>query len=277
MLEKSQTLVLYDNACRALAEAKSVDEVLNIRDKAEAARAYAKQAKNRLMELDAWELRVRAERRLGEVLKEMRRTKLLKGKPGTLPKIEITENLVQQHAAGKTYKQIGAELGVKQQTVFEAFKRFRKTGYFRPATLAELNVTPAEAKGADRLARMPIGTFDRGIGRWRELATDRGRLRAPLADVKATENILRDTRAKRPLDQSDPFDLFVLIGGVRIGDQRLGFLRGLYQKRLASDLSIVKQICKFLGNADTSALIRDLISPAKLKEFYEAFDGSKLQ
>lgn len=67
-------LVLYDSACRALAEAKAVDEVQDIRAKADAMRAYSKQAKNRQMELDAAEIRIRAERRLGELMKDQAAT-----------------------------------------------------------------------------------------------------------------------------------------------------------------------------------------------------------
>lgn len=62
------TLARYDAACRAVAEATTVDEVREITAQAEAVRAYAKQAKNREMEVQAAEIRIRAERRLGELM-----------------------------------------------------------------------------------------------------------------------------------------------------------------------------------------------------------------
>jgi N6-adenosine-specific RNA methylase IME4 len=67
-------LARYDRACHALAEARSVDEVKDVRDVAMAMRLYAKQAKNRQMEADAYELRVRAERKLGEMIATQKET-----------------------------------------------------------------------------------------------------------------------------------------------------------------------------------------------------------
>lgn len=61
-------LLKYDAACRAVSEAKTLDEVKDVRDKAEAVRHYARQAKNRELEIDCAEIRIRAERKLGEIL-----------------------------------------------------------------------------------------------------------------------------------------------------------------------------------------------------------------
>jgi len=77
-------LVIYSAACRALAKARTTDEVRKIRSEAAALRAYAKQAKNRQLEVDAAEIRIRAERRVGELIDAQRQNNGLS--PGGRPK-----------------------------------------------------------------------------------------------------------------------------------------------------------------------------------------------
>ena len=62
------SLLKYDAACRAVAEAKTLDEVRDWEDKAAAVREYSLRAHNRSLELDAIEICERARRRRGELL-----------------------------------------------------------------------------------------------------------------------------------------------------------------------------------------------------------------
>ena len=88
-------LIHLNQARQALALAKSIDEVKNIGDKAEALRAYAKQAGMSLeMQNECAEIKLRAERRAGELLVEMEKNPgtVLGGNivkpPSELPKLE---------------------------------------------------------------------------------------------------------------------------------------------------------------------------------------------
>lgn len=66
----------YQSMCRAIAECYAVDEVKDLRDKARALEIYTRQAKNREAEDRAREIRLRAERRAGELM-----LKAIKAKP----------------------------------------------------------------------------------------------------------------------------------------------------------------------------------------------------
>lgn len=67
------SLALYDSMVHAIAECHRVDEVKDIRDKAAALEAYARQAKNVEAERKACEIRLRAERKAGDLLASMQK------------------------------------------------------------------------------------------------------------------------------------------------------------------------------------------------------------
>jgi N6-adenosine-specific RNA methylase IME4 len=94
-LRASTTALLrYDTACRAVAEAKSFDEVRDWEDKAAAVREYTRRAKNRALELDALEIRERARRRRGELLIALKQEgKLRRGKISAADDILTLEQL----------------------------------------------------------------------------------------------------------------------------------------------------------------------------------------
>ena len=85
-------LVKYEAAKVALAEAKRVDEVCLIRNQSAAIAAAARMAKDKQLEIDASEIRIRAERRLGEMIQAQKDGEGLAtgGEHGGRPKIDGT-------------------------------------------------------------------------------------------------------------------------------------------------------------------------------------------
>jgi N6-adenosine-specific RNA methylase IME4 len=74
MSESLPALLHYDTACRSLAEAVRIDEVKEIIDLALAMRVYARQAKDHDNEANAIVLRLRATRRLAELIEAQKQT-----------------------------------------------------------------------------------------------------------------------------------------------------------------------------------------------------------
>lgn len=93
LIDESAPLARYENAKRALAEARTVDDVKQIRDKSEAMRLYAQQAKDTELETYAAEIKLRAQRRLGELSRELEKAEAHGGKVclpiGGKPKSEV--------------------------------------------------------------------------------------------------------------------------------------------------------------------------------------------
>ena len=67
-------LIRYDAARKALSEAKDLDDVKDISDKVEALKIYARQKND--VEMECWlsEIKLRADKRIGEISRELEKT-----------------------------------------------------------------------------------------------------------------------------------------------------------------------------------------------------------
>lgn len=144
-------LIRYEAACRALYEAKSVDEVKDMRDKAAALKAYARQAKNRQLEIDAAEIRMRAERRIGELMEYQRET-------------------------------VGLNQGVR-------WVGDKPAEDSRP-TLAQAGIDKNLADRARKMAAVPEEKFEAALGEWREkVQEETARVTSSLLDMGSKAHV----------------------------------------------------------------------------------------
>ena len=155
-------LAKYDAACRAIADALAVDEILQIRDELEMRAAAERIAGNRQLEMQAVELRMRATRRLGEIIVKQDETVGLNR--GTLRR------------------------GTEQEPRDD-----------RPR-LADVGISKKLSSQAQKLAAVPESEFEGLIGTWRAESTAlNGRLTTDLLRVGAEE---RQRQARRELAKS---------------------------------------------------------------------------
>jgi hypothetical protein len=107
--EEVRALALYDRMCSAIAECSRVDEAKDIRDKALALEAYYRQARNLDAEREAANVRLRAERRVGELLKELARADTAAG--GDVKSASVRETPIQP----SPYATALSEQGISRQ------------------------------------------------------------------------------------------------------------------------------------------------------------------
>lgn len=167
-------LIRYEAACRALAECNSVDEVKDWGDRAAAMQAYQRMAGDKTLEVEAAEIRIRSERRLGELIAAQKATVGL----------------------NKGVRMAGATPGGRrgQPAVVDNDRRLK---------LADAGISKDQSARAQQLAAVPEEKFEAEMGQWREkVHTEGERVTARLIKAGAKEQA-RKPKPGRPA-VSDP-------------------------------------------------------------------------
>lgn len=110
-------LARYDAMCSAIAECHAVDEVLDVKDKARALEVYAMQVRNIDAERKACDVRLRAERRVGELLKELQKTTAAEAASlGGKAKAAVSNGATRQPASSSPYTVALQANGISRQS-----------------------------------------------------------------------------------------------------------------------------------------------------------------
>ncbi|MGY4288860.1 hypothetical protein ACVWXO_008080 [Bradyrhizobium sp. LM2.7] len=150
-------LVKYEAARRALAEAVAVDEVAEIRSKAEALRHYARQAGDKSLEIQSAQLRFRAERKMGELL------------------AAATE--AGQLRRGRRWEE---DSNCSQSEQLESDERVTRV------TLAQAGIDRKLSSRAQKLAAMDLAEFEQALARHKqEMESGAGRVAMDLLKIDA--------------------------------------------------------------------------------------------
>lgn len=157
-------LAPYDHARILLAEAKSVDDVKSIHDKAAAMAEYRRRAGDRTLEIDAVEIRMFAQRRLGQMLAAQKEATGLH--PGGRPPAQKTGT--------------GAEP-------------------VSPPRLADVGISKKLSSQAQKMAALPPEAFEAKLSAWRQEAKVADRVTTNLLEIGRAEE---QRQARRDLAQA---------------------------------------------------------------------------
>ena len=181
-------LVLYERARLLLAECASVDDVQQIKARAIAIQEYARRAKDRTLLAKSITIRLRAERRLGELLKTQSRS------PGRKPSMEeLARNraIRDQLTEGVSTEDLAKDHGLSQRQVQRI--AHGEDVAAPPPTLRELGISSRSSRKAKQIASMHEDDFETSVAEL-ETSIAEGRAR-PTSDLLAVK---RKRTVERP-------------------------------------------------------------------------------
>lgn len=151
VVDEIMDLAIYNSYINALEKCYRVDEVKDLRDKAIALEHYARQAQNVDAERKAIEIRIRAERRAGQLLAEMERKPTAGLKRGPSVQHERTDS---EYAETKTEAKISDTQAHRWQQLAamprEDFERKLQDPLIKPSTTGLIKPDKNDGQASDR-------------------------------------------------------------------------------------------------------------------------------
>lgn len=241
-------LTKYEAARGALAACKSVDEVKGWSDQAAATQAYARMAKDKGLEVDAAEIRIRAERRLGEMLRD-------------------------QKASGGFARPGRKTIGSVKEPISQHSENTE------PITLAEVGIDKKLSSRAQKLAAVPAAEFENEVADWRGKVEEEGaRVTARLeaAGAKAIEGAPddfseADHEADRRADMAADYEamckiideddrLAAAMDQIRAAGAKYAILEGLYTAKSSEVQILTKEASRWMKKAKKAAACQDCMT-----------------
>jgi predicted transcriptional regulator len=199
-------LANYDKARAALERAWKIDEVQTIRDDAQAAMIYAKQAKDPSLMFMAAEIKLRAERRTGEILTKMKAAgELGIHGGGQLRKLPSLSELQKMRKEGMTQQAIADKFGATDAAVYRLLKNTNlptSVNANKLVSLASLGINKTQSHNWQDIAAIPEKKFESFIAEAKKeerVPTTNGILTSVKEKLDAKEE--REREAKRNLQR----------------------------------------------------------------------------
>ncbi len=238
----SCALERYEAAKSALTACKSVDEVKGWADRAAATQAYARMAKDKGLEVDAAEIRIRAERRLGEMLRD-------------------------QKAAGGMSKGGRKTTGSSKEPVSHVIDSIEE-----PIKLAEIGVDKKLSARAQKIAAVPEAEFESEVADWREKVEEEGvrvTARLEIAGAKVLDgapetydegaDFAADFEAMSKIIDSDD-RLGAAMDQIRAAGLKYAVLEGLYVAKSSEVLILTKEASRWMRKAKKASACQDCMT-----------------
>lgn len=262
--KRARSMALYEAARVSLAEAMEVDDILEVMGRLDAIREYFRRSRDRSMEINCGELRIRAKRRLGEELIIWKENGLLY----TAPEPDPDRRLEKKRAYSRQYARDRRD--GKRERGKPTVKRLKK----------DLGISGAISAEAQRHARIPEETFEKLVTEWRARAqVDQKRVVPYLpSDALPRQNLKAHVARAVSMQEGMKFRAVGKSGGKRLGTYSSVAILAAEKaardlvKRALWDIYVAKAILSYERKMISGKTVGEILTAVELKRIGESAD-----